>query len=117
MIQIEMSHHDMAHVVGFESQRRHLRESRLGRVETRRGDGDEGRTQAFGIGDIAGAQTGIDQNQTVFGFDQQHMANETPAIEQAAGAVQQPCPDRTQRRRDEMMNPHLPCPRHSVPRL
>ncbi len=78
MIQIEMSHHDMAHVVGLNPAPSLAREPSSAGSRRGAATATKGEPQAFGIGDIAGAQTGIDQNQTVFGFVQQHMANETP---------------------------------------
>jgi hypothetical protein len=110
MVEVEVGHHDMAHVRGGEAERAHLRDggflgTELDVVELE----EELRQPAVRMIDVAGAEAGIDQDQPSIAFDQQAMAHEV-SQRTVAGAVEQSAAGRAAGSAVKMMNAHRPAP-------
>jgi len=89
MIAVEVRQKNMAHIVPREAECPDLFESCFCAVETRRGVSSPIGWKAFGISNIAEAESSIDKGKTVFGFNQQYVADEPRSFEETASAVDQ----------------------------
>jgi hypothetical protein len=106
MIPVEMREQEMSHVIRRETQRLHLLERRLGRVEPRRGLPDPAAAEAVRLRDIVEPKAGVDKSETVVGLDQQTVANHPRPLPDTARTIHETPPDRAHRAGVEMMDAH-----------
>ncbi len=106
MIPIEVREQEVPHIAGLITQSFDLLDRRLGRIEPRCCLPDPFAPKPQRLRDIIEPNTGIDQCKTVVGLDQQTVTNHPGSLEDAAGAVHEPPPDRAHGAGVEMMNLH-----------
>ncbi len=71
VVEVEVRDHDVAHVGRLVAERLHLRDRRLGEVQPRADRLHERAAETLRVGDVAGADPGVDEGQPVRPLHQQ----------------------------------------------